>query len=154
MVDLFGEAVQSTITTGDHYRKRHDAYKMRLFQMCQWAGLEAEVEVFNLFAGSIPQEGLSRMERGRKVQSIVPDMRISIPEEGNFVPRLHELKIISSSKTRYTPLRQGQEATRAVDKRASELNGEYIKKARTTDQLYCGTAPGTTGPVETKLARL
>ena len=46
--------------------------------MCQWAGLEAEVEVFNLFAGSIPQEGLSRMERGRKVQSIVPDMRISI----------------------------------------------------------------------------
>ena len=110
--------------------------------------------MFNLFASSIPQEGLSRMERGRKVQSIVPDMRISIPEEGNFVPRLHELKIISSSKTRYTPHRQGQEATRAVDKRASELNGEYIKKARTTDQLYCGTAPGTTGPVETKLARL
>ena len=25
------------------------------------------------------------MERGRKVQSIVPDMRISIPKEGNFV---------------------------------------------------------------------
>ena len=25
------------------------------------------------------------MERGRKVQSIVPDMRISIPEEGNGV---------------------------------------------------------------------
>ena len=102
-VDLFGEVVQSTITTGDHYRKRHDAYKMRLFQMCQWAGLEAEVEVFNLFAASIPQEGLSRMERGRKVQSIVPDMRIWIPEEGNFVPRLHELKIISSSKIRYNP---------------------------------------------------
>ena len=34
VVDLFGEAVQSTITTGDHYRKRHDTYKMRLFQMC------------------------------------------------------------------------------------------------------------------------
>ena len=154
VVDLFGEAVQSTITTGDHYRKRHDAYKMRLFQMCQWAGLDAEIEVFNLLAGSIPQDGLNRMERGRKVQSIVPDMRISIPEEGNFVPRLHELKIISSSKTRYTPHRQGQEATRAVDKRASELNGEYIRKARNTDQQYCGTAPGTTGPVETKLGSL
>ena len=87
VVDLYGEAVQCTITTGDHYRKRHDAFKMRLFQMCQWAGMDAEVEVFNLFAGSIPQEGLSRMERGRKVQSIVPDMRISIPEEGNLVPR-------------------------------------------------------------------
>ena len=75
-----------------HYRKRHDAFKMRLFQMCQWAGMDA-------FAGSIPQEGLSRMERGRKVQSIVPDMRITIPEMGNLVPRLHEIKLNSSSKT-------------------------------------------------------
>ena len=99
VVDLYGEAVQCNITNGDHYRKRHDAFKMRLFQMCQWAGMDAEVEVFNLFAGSIPQEGLNRMERGRKVQSIVPDMRITIPEEGNLVPRLHEIKIISSSKT-------------------------------------------------------
>ena len=154
VVDLYGEAVQSTITTGNHYRKRHDAYKMRLFQMCQWAGLDAEVEVFNLFSASIPQEGLSRMERGRKVQSIVPDMRISIPEEGNFVPRLHELKIISSSKTRYKPHRQGQEAQKAVDKRAEELNSEYIAKARATDQMYCGTEVGTIGPVETKLGSL
>ena len=41
-----------------------------------------------------------------------------------------------------------------MDKRASELNGEYVKKARNTDQQYCGTAPGTTGPVETKLGTL
>ena len=103
VVDLYGEALQCTVTTGDHFRKRHDAFKMKLLRMCQWAGLDAEVEVFNLFAGSIPQEGLSRMERGRKVQSIVPDMRISIPVEGNLVPSLHEIKMISSSKTRYTP---------------------------------------------------
>ena len=154
VVDLFGETVQSTITTGDHYRKRHDAYKMRLFQMCQWAGLDAEVEVFNLFSASIPQEGLSRMERGRKIQSIVPDMRISIPVEGNLIPRLHELKLISSSKTRYLPHRQGQEAQRAVDKRSGELNSEYIGKARSTDQKYCGTEIGTIGPVETKLGSL
>ena len=127
---------------------------MRLFQMCQWAGMDAEVEVFNLFAGSIPQEGLSRMERGRKVQSIVPDMRITIPEEGNLVPRLHEIKLISSSKTRYSIHREGQEATRAVDKRAGELNAEYLAKARQTDQTYCGTAPGTVGPVERKLGSL
>ena len=154
MVDLYGEAVQCTITTGDHYRKRHDSFKMKLLQMCQWAGLDAEVEVFNLFTGSIPQEGLSRMERGRKVQSIVPDMRISIPIEGNLVPRLHEIKLISSSKTRYTLHREGQDATRAVDKRASELNAEYLVKARKTDQAYCGTAQGTVGPVELKLGSL
>lgn len=154
VVDLYGESVLCTITAGDHYRKRHDSYKMRLLQLCQWAGVDAEVEVFNLFAGSIPQEGLSRMERGRKVQSIVPDMRISIPEEGNLAKRLHEIKIISSSKTRYTIHREGQEATRAVDKRAGELNAEYLAKARRTDQTYCGTAQGTVGPVERKLGSL
>ena len=102
VVDLYGEALQCTVTVGDHFRKRHDAYKMKLLQMCQWAGLDAEVEVFNLFAASIPQEGLSRMERGRKIQSIVPDMRITIPVEGSLVPSLHEIKMISSSKTRYS----------------------------------------------------
>ena len=81
----------------------------------------AKVEVFNLFAGSIPQQGLSRMERGRKVQSIVPDLRISIPVEGNLTPRLHEVKMISSSVTRYKPTREGQEAARAVDMRAGQL---------------------------------
>ena len=41
-----------------------------------------------------------------------------------------------------------------MDKRASELHNEYVLKARNTDQQYCGTAPGTTGPVETKLGTL
>ena len=66
---------------------------MRLLQMCQWAGVDAEVEVFNLFAGSILLEGLRKMERGRKVQSIIPDMRISLSEEGNLVKRLHKIKL-------------------------------------------------------------
>ena len=79
VVDLYGEVVLCTTTPGDHFRKRHDSLKMRLFQLCHWAGLPVDMEVFNLFSGSIPQEGLSRMERGRKIQSIVPDLRISIP---------------------------------------------------------------------------
>ena len=45
-------------------------------------------------------------------------------------------KIISSSKTRYTIHREGQEAVRAVDKRAGELNAEYLAKAKHTDQTY------------------
>jgi len=57
-------------------------------------------------------------------------------------------------QTRYLPRRQGQEAVRAVDKRAQELNGEYIAKARSTDRQYCGTPEGAIGPVESKLGRL
>ena len=41
--------------------------------------------------------------------------------------------------------------SRAVDMRAGEVNNKYIRKARNTDLQYCGTEPGTTGPVETKL---
>ena len=33
VVDLYGEAVQCNITIGDLYRKKHDTFKMRLFQM-------------------------------------------------------------------------------------------------------------------------
>ena len=49
------------------------------------------------------------------------------------------------------PPSSGQEAMKAVDKRANELNNEYITKARNTVWQYCGTAQGTIGPVETKL---
>ena len=125
-----------------------------LQRLCVWSGLDCEVEVFNLFAGSIPQEGLSRMERGRKIQSIVPDLRITIPIEGNLVPSLHEIKIISSCKTRYAPHRRGQEATKAVDIRAGQLHQSYVAKARATDRAYCGTLEGAVGPVERKLASM
>ena len=37
---------------------------------------------------------------------------------------------------RYTIHREGQEAVRAVDKRAGELNAEYLTKAKHTDQTY------------------
>ena len=94
------------------------------------------------------------MERGRKLQSIVPDLRITIPVEENPTPSLHEIKIISSSKTRYSPHRQGQDAVRAVDQRARQLPHEYLLKAKATDTQYCGTPADTVGPVETKLASL
>ena len=154
MVDPHGEVVQATALPGDHWRKRHDKFKMMVHRLCVWAGLDCEVEVFNLFAGSIPQEGLSRMERGRKLQSIVPDLRISLPNEDNLVPSLHEIKIISSCPTRYAPHRRGQEATKAVDVRANQLHQSYVAKARATDQTYCGTPDGEMGPVERKLASM
>jgi hypothetical protein len=112
------------------------------------------MEVFDLFSGSIPQASLSRMERGRKVLLIVPDLRISLQVEGNPVWSLHELKVISSSKTRYKPRREGQKATKAVEKRAGELNQAYLNKARKKDNRYCGTPAGVTGPVETKLVSM
>ena len=38
-----------------------------------------------------------------------------------------------------------------VEKRAEKVAAEYVRKAQHTDQAYCGTAPGTVGPVEARL---
>lgn len=70
------------------------------------------------------------------------------------MPSLHELKCISSSVTRYLPQWQGQEAMKAVDKRAGQLHQSYVDKARNTDRKYCRTPEGITGPVENKLASM
>ena len=51
-------------------------------------------------------------------------------------------------------MREGQEATKAVDIRAGQLQQSYVAKARATDQAYCGTPDGTVGPVERKLASM
>ena len=67
---------------------------------------------------------------------------------------MHEIKVISSSETRYKLRRGGQEAVRAVDTRAGELQAEYMRKARNTDRAHCGTADGAVGPVETKLVSM
>ena len=74
--------------------------------------------------------------------------------DGNPVRSLHKIKVISSSKTRYKPRREGQEALKAVDIRAGVLPQEYLAKARKTDQKFCGSLAGTTGPVETKLVSM
>ena len=38
-----------------------------------------------------------------------------------------------------------------VEKRAEKVAAEYVRKAQHTDYTYCGTAPGTVGPVEARL---
>ena len=38
-----------------------------------------------------------------------------------------------------------------VEKRAEKVAAEYVRKAQQTAQAYCGTAPGTVGPVEARL---
>ena len=139
-----------------------------------WAGVPAEMEVFNLFSGLVRQEGLSRLERAQQRQGLVPDLRIAIPPQavaeaevardlrvrGAGGPRggggaveggiLHEVKIISCSSTRYKPNSQ----KRAVDTRADLLPQEYLNKARGADQTYNRTPVDTMGPVERKLVEL
>ena len=86
-IDPHGDNIQATSLPGDHWRTRHNLLVQFIYRACMWAGVPAEMEVFNLFSGLVRQEALSRMERAKQRQSLVPDLRIS------------EVKIISSSKT-------------------------------------------------------
>ena len=147
VIDIYGDQVQATALPGDHWRQRHDQLKHVLYRLCMWAGLPCEMEVFNLFSRHIPQAGLSRIVRNRDRQGMVPDMKITLTVGGVPRPVLHEIKCISSSQTRYRPTW----SERGVDKRADQLNQEYIEKARKVDQVHGGVQPGTVGPVERKL---
>ena len=110
--------------SGDGFRTRHDSVKNFLHQQMKFAGMSVVCEVFGMFAIEIPQEGLSRMEKGRVRQSILPDLKIMLPVPGSdqLVPTLGELKVLSSCPTHYP--RNPRPQVRAVDRRSDELHSE------------------------------
>ena len=93
IVCRYGDSVTSAHMRGDGFRLRHDGVKM-----LQWAGVRAECEVFNEFAGLIPQQGLNRIQRGQRRQGLVPDFKLEGERGGE--DQLCELKIMSASRSR------------------------------------------------------
>ena len=93
---------------------------------------------------------LSRLEKGRRRQGLVPDFMLELPcaKVGKKLV-LAELKTLSCGPTRY-PL-HARPDLRAVDRRARELPAEYRRKARETDRVYGRVPEGIKGPVENKL---
>ena len=91
------------------------------------------------FADAIPQQGLNRIERGRRRQGLVPDFKLEGERGGEEI--LCELKTMSASVSRYPRNPLPRDGTRAVDRRAAGLTADYLSKARRIDQLYCGTPP-------------
>ena len=80
-MDRYGDNVVGQALQGDGWRRRHDEIKKKLVNLLRWAGVDVQCEVFNLFSAHIPQKGLSRLERGRKRQGMVPDFLIRAPGE-------------------------------------------------------------------------
>ena len=73
---MYGDQVQAATMEGDGWRTRHGNVKLFLTKLFDWAHLPFNCEVFNMFANLIPQKGLSRIERGRKRQGLVPDFML------------------------------------------------------------------------------
>ena len=157
----WGDNVVNATMRGDGFRTRHDATKLLLRDLHVRAGVPIVCEVFNLFSDCIPQEGLNRMERGRRRQALVPDFKVQ--GEGGEGDVLCELKYINACKSRYPRNPRPRNGVRAVERRADGLTEVYGKTAREVDWRYCGTPrpppaqpgvprpPRQIGPVETRL---
>ena len=125
------------------------------------AGLPIVCEVFNLFSDCIPQDGLNRMERGRRRQALVPDFKVR--GDGGEGDVLCELKFINACKSRYPRDPRPRNGVRAVERCADGLTEVYGKTAREVDWRFCGTPrpppaqpgvahpPRQIGPVESRL---
>ena len=149
-VDPYGDNIMSTVLPGDHWRTRHDKLKLAIHSLCTWARLPATAEVFGLFSHLIPAQALTRLERGRKRQALVPDFRLEMPSSlGGTKLQLAELKVLSCCSTWY-PTRAGANV-RGTDKRARGLQSEYRKKASNIDHDIIGVSKDERGPVERRL---
>ena len=157
-VDVYGDNVVSQKVSGDGWRKRHDQIKNKIYSLLKWSGIEVNCEVFNLFAGLIPQQGLSRIERGRKRQGMVADFMVRLPggageagggRGGGAVSVLAELKVVSSCPTWYH--RAPRNSIKAVKRRADGLPADYLRKADKMDHQFGGVPEGQDGPVRRKL---
>ena len=90
----YGDSVTNAHMRGDGFRLRHDGVKMKIKSLLQWAGVRAECEVFNEFAGLIPQQGLNRIQRGQRRQGLVPDFKLEGERGGEDKGRPHKEKHI------------------------------------------------------------
>ena len=75
-------------------------------------------------------------------------MLLTVPVDGPDRALLYEVKTLHFGDTTY-----GSEARRceAVARRARAHPADYAGKARKVDCKFCGTAPGSVGPVEQRL---
>ena len=123
---------------------------METSSLCAYAKVDHTTEVFGLFAALIPQDALSRYDRGRKRQGLVPDFRLKTDNNtGAARHQLAELKLISCCDAWYAPSAGGN--VRAVDKRANGLPTLYRRKAREADKETREASGVVRGPVEQKL---
>ena len=115
------------------------------------SGVKCRTEVFGLFAACIPQAGRRRAASSmpaRKRQGLVPDFLFTLALDGPERELLFELKTLHVGPSTYAPALHRCEA---VARKARTLPSVYAAKAREVDVRFCHTAPGTVGPVETKL---
>ena len=154
LLDAYGFRLCAANLPGDSWRSQHDTLKWRLYEDARAVGLHARVEVFGLFAALLPQAASEEISSwsGHKRQGLVPVPDFVAPcrldSEGPVRDILFELKTLHHSAATYPA---NPERCHAVARRASGLNTEYLRKARSLDQRFLGVSADCQGPVELRV---
>ena len=158
-VDTYGDSLAATSLVGGGWTRHHDAVKNAMCDVMQELGLNACVEVWNLFSPLIPP-GARRapldapgIAARQMRQGLVPDIRMDLPPglgtatDAASRTQLGEVKTIHHCRSRYS---DGDVDTgvfgAAVQRRAGTLAAEYERGARKLDTEYGTTPPGADGP--------
>ena len=153
IVDAYGFAVASETLPGDGWRRAHDVLKWRISNDGREMGQRPVTEVYGLFAAGIPQRAREELAKtpARKRHGLVPDFMMTLKQPpGPPQDHLLELKTMNLARSHYRFRDDyGEKGTKIpIKRRAAGIPREYVQKAQRADQSYCGTAPGSVGPIE------
>ena len=114
---LFGDNIRAAKLPGDGFRSRHDLVKNFYSESSEQQEFQLSVRSSTYLQENCPKKGYPELSE-RTCETMVPDLKISIPEAGGrSEQRLFELKVVSSCPTRYP--RELRSEGRAVDNRAT-----------------------------------
>ena len=147
-MDLWGEDVSCAKLPGGSWTRRHDRAKGVLSSLAVYSGLSFECEPYSLFATTLPQRPLHRLQGHQARQGLRPDFLFLLPNaEGNLQQVIADVKTVSlGSKDLYKP---GLSGAQAVKLRADHIAGEHRRTARKLD-LVLGHTDGN-GPTTRRL---
>mgnify|MGYP000476727423 CR=1 FL=1 len=152
-LDGIGDNLTKITMSGDHWRKKYDDGKWVIADIMQESQVIHSCEVFGLFAGSCRQNSGIEEESKRTLQGMVPDYSVKLDPQHS--PILGEYKCINTCAS-YHNSSTLKKRCGGVEKRASMINGEYIRKAKAADKKYnrFDNRNGAKGPMELRLQEL
>ena len=152
-LDKFGDAYTTQCLPGDGWRLRHDALKWALSDICRRARWLTEVEPTGLFAKFVPAPAHAQDPEAvhNSLQNILPDLLVLESTSANaWIADVKCVYISKSESNRYISA-QSHEPRYAVNKRATDVQQEYVRKARKADRDHNDTEDDAKGPIETAL---
>ena len=132
-VDTWGEEVSCANLPGGSWTRRHDRVKGALSSLAVYSNLSFECEPYALFAATLPQRPLHRLQAHQARQGLRPDFLFHLQNaEGNLEQVIADVKTVSlGNKDLYKP---GYGGEKAVNLRAAKVGGEYRRDALKLDR--------------------